>query len=104
WRFVTPSCDPWPVNCLFVRGDEMAYLSRHAARKRSSLSAEFMYLLIVLAAGAATAVCAGQRLGTDLSAITTIATVLGLNERIGHTRPVGYSAATAEQQAASTVA
>jgi hypothetical protein len=82
----------------------MAYISRHAARKRTSLSAEFMDLLIVLAAGAATAVWAGQKLGTDLSAITTIATVLGLNERIGHTRPVGYAAASAEQQAAATVA
>jgi hypothetical protein len=82
----------------------MAYLSRRAARKRSALSAEFMYLLIVLAAGAATAVWAGQKLGTDLSAITTVASVLGLTERIGHTRPVGYSAPTAEQQAAATVA
>jgi hypothetical protein len=82
----------------------MAYLSRHAARKRSALSAEFMYLLFVLAAGAGTAVWFGQKIGTDLSAITTIASVLGVGETKGHTRPVGYSVATAQEQATSTVA
>ncbi len=88
---------------LFISAGNMAYLSRHAARKRSTLSAEFMYLLIVLAAGVATAVWAGQKLGADLSGIATAASVLGLYEKTGHTRPVGH-AATAAEQAASTVA
>ncbi len=76
----------------------MAYLNRHATRKRSTLSAELMYLLIVLAAGVATAWWAGHKLGADLSAITTIATILGINERTGLTKPVGYSQTIANQQ------
>lgn len=54
-----------------------------------------MYLLFVLAAGTATAYWAEYELGVDLSAINTVASVLGLNETIGVTRPVGYSEATA---------
>jgi hypothetical protein len=80
----------------------MAYLSRRAARKRSALSAEFVYLLIVLAAGATTAVWASQKLGTDLSGITTFANVLGIGETVGQTRPVGYSATA--PRATTTVA
>ena len=82
----------------------MAYISRHATRKRATLSAEFMYLLFVLAAGVATAWWAGHKLGADLSALTTIASVLGLNETIGHTRPVGYSPAATDLQAATASA
>src|SRR6266851_370505 len=81
----------------------MAYLSRHPSRRRSTLSAEFVYLLIVLAAGVATAWWAGHKLGMDLSALSTAAAVLGINERTATTRAVGYSQATAEQQAASTL-
>jgi len=81
----------------------MAYLSRHAARRRSSLSAEFVYLLIVLVAGVATAWWAGHQFGMDLSALSTAAAVLGINERTGTTRAVGYTQATAEQQAAATL-
>jgi hypothetical protein len=69
----------------------MAYINRRAAQKRSTFSAEFMYLLVVLAAGVATAYWAGHKLGMDLSAVTTVASVLGLTETTGVTRPVGYS-------------
>jgi hypothetical protein len=81
----------------------MAYISRHASRKRSTLSAEFMYLLVVLAASVATAWWAGHKLGVNLSAISTAASVLGISERTGTTRPVGYTQATAKQQAPSTL-
>jgi hypothetical protein len=80
---------------------QMAYMHRHAPRKRSAGSAELLYLLIVLAAGVATAWWAGHKLGIDLSSITTVAAVLGLNERIGTSRHVGYSAATSDQPAAA---
>jgi hypothetical protein len=76
----------------------MAYISRHASGKRSTLSAEFVYLLVVLAAGVATAWWAGHKVGADLSAISTIASVLGITERTGLTRPVGYSLTTADHQ------
>ena len=56
----------------------MAYSHRYASRKRSARSAELLYLLIVLAAGVATAWWAGHKLGMDLSSINTVATVLGL--------------------------
>ena len=69
----------------------MAYISRHASRKRSTFSAEFMYLLVVLAAGVGTAYWAGHKLGMDLSAITTVASVLGINETTGITKHVGYA-------------
>jgi hypothetical protein len=76
----------------------MATYSRRLTRKRSSRSAEFMYLLIVLAAGAATAWWAGQQGALNLSAIQTVASVLGITETVGTTRPVGYSQAR-EQEA-----
>jgi hypothetical protein len=78
----------------------MAYVRRYD-RKRSTLSAESVFLLIVLVAGAATAWWAAPRFGADLSAITTIANFLGVTERAGATRPVGYAAANAEQPAAA---
>jgi hypothetical protein len=76
----------------------VAYISRHA-RRRSPLSAEFMYLLVVLVAGAATAWWAGQMLGMDLSAINDVASVLGIGETLGKTRPVGYTQAGTDEQA-----
>ncbi|HTD78381.1 MAG TPA: hypothetical protein VK898_12140, partial [Chloroflexota bacterium] len=79
----------------------MAYSHRHASRKRSAGSAELLYLLIVLAAGVATAWWAGHKLGMDLSSINTVATVLGLNERTGTSRPVGYSAPGLDHSAAA---
>jgi hypothetical protein len=69
----------------------MAYINRRASRRRSAMSAEFMYLLVVLAAGFVTAWWAGHKLGMDLSGVTTMVQVLGLNETLGSTRPVGYS-------------
>ena len=71
----------------------MAYTHRRLSPKRSSGSAELMYLLVVLAAGAATAWWAGHKLGMDLSSISTAAAVLGLTETTGITRPVGHAAA-----------
>lgn len=50
-----------------------------------------MYLLVVVAAGAATAWWAGNQAGMNLSAIQTTAAVLGLTETVGTTRQVGYS-------------
>jgi hypothetical protein len=87
---------------LFGYVAQMAYVHRYASRKRSAGSAELLYLLIVLAAGVATAWWAGHQLGIDLSGITTVAAVLGLNERIGTSRHVGYSAAKVDQSVAAT--
>jgi len=71
--------------------------------KHSAGSAEFLYLLIVLAAGVATAWYAGHRLGFDLSGITTVAAVFGLTDdprNVQHTA-VGYApGATAHAAAA----
>ncbi len=78
----------------------MAYMHRYASRRRSARSAELLYLVIVLAAGVATAWWAGHRIGMDLSSITTLASVLGLNERIGTSRPVGYAAASVDKASA----
>ena len=61
-----------------------------------------MYLLVVLVAGAATAWWAGQQAAMNLSAIQTVAAVLGINEKVGTTRPVGYS--QAREQTADTPA
>ena len=66
----------------------MAYSPR-LNRRRSRLSPEFMYLLVVLAAGLVTACWAGQRLGMDLSIIETVVSVLGLDETAS-TPSVGY--------------
>jgi hypothetical protein len=73
----------------------MATYSRRLTRKRTPLSAEFMCLLVVLVAGAATAWWAGQLSGLSLSAIRTAAAVLGITETVGTTRQVGYSLAHA---------
>jgi hypothetical protein len=55
------------------------------------------YLIVVLAAGVATAWWAGHKIGLDLSIISTTASVLGLTEnasRVQHTI-VGYEPSTA---------
>src|SRR5579859_5295111 len=57
----------------------MSYMHRRTLKKRTG-SAELMCLLVVLAAGFATAWWAGQRIGLDLSSVTTVASVLGLTE------------------------
>ena len=75
----------------------MAYVGRRVVRKRSLISAEFVYLLVVLAAGAATAVWITGQIGVNLSGVSTIVAVLGINERLGTTRHVGYSATEANQ-------
>ena len=63
----------------------MSYVNRRFT-KRSSGSAELVYLLIVLAAGFTTAWWAGQKLGMDLSSVTKFASILGLTEtgRVSH--------------------
>src|SRR5215471_10385348 len=74
----------------------MAYVSRFGARGRSRFSAESVYLVVVLSAFLVTAVWAGQHIvGINLSVISTVVAVLGINEKMGTTRHVGYSAADA---------
>lgn len=80
-----------------------SYSSRRIPRrKRAPLSAEFMYLLVVLAAGVATAYWAGHRIGMNLSGIETIVSVLGIDQRVGTPHQVGYDAA--RPQAADALA
>jgi hypothetical protein len=64
--------------------------SRRLTRKRSPLSAEFMYLLVVLAAGVVTAHWAAHQFAMNLSGIETVASVLGVDERTASTPDVGY--------------
>jgi len=63
----------------------MSYVNRHHSKK-SSGSAELMYLLIVLAAGFLTAWWAGHKLGMDLSSVTAAASILGFTQtgRVSH--------------------
>jgi hypothetical protein len=82
----------------------MAYIHRNATRKRSSGSAELLYLFVVLAAGFATAWWASYKVGMDLSSITTLAALLGVNERVATSRPVGYSAVSSDQSTAAQLA
>jgi hypothetical protein len=67
-------------------------MNRHPTRKRAG-SAELVYLLVVLAAGFATAWWAGHKVGMDLSSISAAASILGLTEtgRASH-GAVGYAA------------
>jgi hypothetical protein len=69
----------------------VVHVSRRLTRKRSPLSAEFMCLLVVLAAGVATAWWAGHAVGMNLSVIETVASVLGIDERSSSTHQVGYT-------------
>ncbi|MBV9597259.1 MAG: hypothetical protein JOZ87_10365 [Chloroflexi bacterium] len=83
----------------------MAYSPR-LNRKRHPLSAEFMYLLVVLAAGVTTAYWAGHRLGLDLSIIETAASVIGLDETasspsVGYVEPPAAYCNPGEQPAFS---
>jgi len=57
----------------------MSYVHRRFTKKRTG-SAEFVYLLIVLAAGFTTAWWAGHLVGMDLSSVTVAASILGLTE------------------------
>lgn len=68
----------------------MSYAHRRSTKKNAG-SAELMYLLVVLAAGFATAWWAGHKLGLDLSSLTTMASILGLTEtgRVTHSA-AGY--------------
>jgi hypothetical protein len=80
----------------------MPYSTRRLPRKRAAFSPESMYLLVVLAAGVATAYWAGHTLGMNLSGIETVASVLGINETVGTTRHVGYSQARMDAQSPAT--
>jgi hypothetical protein len=60
------------------------------------LSAELLYLFVVLAAGVATAWWAGHRFTTDLSAITSIAQLLRLEENTAATRSVASAPTVAD--------
>ena len=68
----------------------MAYSGR-LTRKRTPLSAEFMYLLVVLAAGVMTAYWAGHQIGMNLSGVETLASVLGVDETAASPPDVGYT-------------
>lgn len=57
----------------------MSYLNRNTTRK-GAISAELVYLVIVLAAGASTFWYAGHKIGMDLSSITTAASILGIGQ------------------------
>src|SRR5438105_4790261 len=57
----------------------MSYLNRNSSRK-SGASAELLYLVVVLAAGAGTFWYAGHKIGLDLSSISTAATILGIGQ------------------------
>jgi hypothetical protein len=74
----------------------MSYHNRRATRKGQG-GAELMYLLVVLAAGAATAWWAGHQIGTDLSSLGTAASILGITEtgRLTH-GAVGYTQGAAK--------
>jgi hypothetical protein len=96
-------CDVAPLwlarTLLFADSARMSYVNRYPTRKRAG-SAELVYLLVVLAAGVATAWWAGHKVGMDLSSLSTAASILGLTEtgRITH-GAVGYTArAQAVQQ------
>ena len=96
---------------LFIRGTayalrwfrppHMAYVNRSGVRRRSRFSAESLYLLVVLAAGVATALWLGGQVAVNLSAVSTVVAVLGINERTGTTRHVGYAGAEANQAVAA---
>jgi len=68
----------------------MAYINHGFGRRRSAPSAELVYLLVVVSAGAITAWWAAQRLGADLSGIQTAADVLGFTQAVGAPKVVGY--------------
>jgi hypothetical protein len=91
-------------NLLWASVAQMPYMNRNMSRKRAWGSAELLYLFIVLAAGGATAFWASHKLGVELSGITTVAAVLGINERIATSRPVGHSAAAVDQSSAAPAA
>jgi hypothetical protein len=78
----------------------MAYSSR-LTRKRTPMSAEFMYLLVVLAAGMMTAYWAGHQIGINLSGIEGLAAVLGVEETASSPPDVGYMQAQAPYCGAS---
>jgi hypothetical protein len=70
----------------------MSYLNRPTTKKRAG-SPELMYLLVVLAAGVATAWWASHQIGMDLSSVTSLVSILGITEtgRLTH-GAVGYNA------------
>jgi hypothetical protein len=78
----------------------MPYVNRHATTKKTVGSAELMYLVVVLAAGVATAWWAGHTIGMNLSGISAIASIVGLTEtgRMSH-GTVGYTAAATDAHA-----
>ncbi len=57
----------------------MSYLNRNTSHK-SAPSAELLYLVIVLAAGAMTFWYAGHKIGLDLSSLSTAASILGIGQ------------------------
>ena len=77
----------------------MSYLNRQTTKKRAG-SPELMYLLVVLAAGVATAWWVGHQIGMDLSSVTSLVSILGITEtgRLTH-GAVGYNANAPERAA-----
>jgi hypothetical protein len=78
----------------------MSYLNRQTTKKRAG-SPELIYLLIVLAAGVATAWWAGHQIGMDLSSVNSLVSILGITEtgRLTH-GAVGYNANALAAEAA----
>jgi hypothetical protein len=72
----------------------VSYLNRNTNSRRTAGSPELLYLLIVLVAGVGTAWFASQKIGTDFSSITTVASVLGLGQTA---HPLRYDPRTSAQ-------
>jgi hypothetical protein len=91
-------------NLPLLRTAAMSYLNRRGTRKRAG-SAELIYLIVVVAAGFATAWWAGHKVGMDLSSITAVASVLGLTDtgRLTHGATGYQPAADAQPAHSSTV-
>jgi hypothetical protein len=81
----------------------MSYLNRQGPKKGAP-SAELLYLIIVLAAGAATFWYAGHKIGLDLSSIQTAATVLGIGQTATRYDPRASAQTTSGQVVHSVAA
>jgi len=77
----------------------MSYISRQRPRKGAG-SAEFVWLLVVLAAGVATFWWAGHKIGMDLSSVATAASILGIRDA----HPLRYDPRTVTVQVAGATA
>jgi hypothetical protein len=73
----------------------MAYFSRRLSGKRS-VSAEFLYLLMVVTAALVTAYLAARAIGIQLDFVENAASALGIDKSVAATHQVGYTQARVE--------